>query len=56
MSESCFNNAKLKALDGRVYEEVNHAGYKYRVIINNEDYDYVEDQAIIEELDTINYL
>ena len=60
---SLYDTARLKALDGNVYEqcedEVLSSGmsdHKYRVIIENCDYDYVEDEVIIKELDRIKFL
>jgi hypothetical protein len=54
-----FNVESLVVLDGRVYERIENVNerspeasqHKYRVIFSYDDYDYVEDEELIEKLD-----
>ena len=48
---SCFNTANLVVLKGNVYERLyNHPTHKYRVILEFDHYDYVEDELLIARL------
>ena len=47
-----FDNQNLIVLDGKCYERMNeHPTHRYRVILSSDDYDYVEDQELINRLD-----
>ena len=55
---SIFDSSKLIILDGKVYERLDPAMFldedychKYRVLLQHDDYDYVEDEELIAELD-----
>lgn len=51
-----FNNTKIKVLNGKAYEEINTDEHKYRAIFSSDDYDYVENEQIIAELDQEDYI
>ncbi len=50
-----YDTTKLVAHESRVYERLSDHPMKerYRVIINDDDYDYVEDQELCDVLDTL---
>ena len=50
MSE-LYDLTSLVVLEGKVYERMQNDTHKYRVIFSYDDYDYVEDEELIEKLD-----
>lgn len=56
MSNSCFNTENLVVLEGKVYERLSkedqkHTLHKYRMLLEYDHYDYVEDEILIAKLD-----
>jgi hypothetical protein len=48
-----YDSRKLFEFEGDMYERLhNHPeGHKYRIVFGADDYDYVEDEALIASLD-----
>ena len=51
-----FDVLCLVVHEGKVYERMSNHTHKYRVIFSDDDYDYVEDESLIEVLDVLNTL
>lgn len=52
--DSCFEPAYIRELDDALYEQIDYdEEHKYRVILEVDDYDYVEDEEIIKRLDKL---
>ena len=50
---SCFDINYIREYKGDLYEYCDLDHSKYRVIFSSDDYDYVEDQATINQLDKL---
>lgn len=48
--DSCFNAARLFKYEGWVFEELTSGNHEYRIALSSDDYDYVEDEDLMEEL------
>ena len=51
-----YDNTKIKVFDGTAYEELTDCEHKYRVIFSSDDYDYVQDEVLIDLLDIEDYI
>ena len=49
-----FDVQKLKVLDGKVYEK--DGSESYRQILSSDDYDYVEDDKLYDELENEEFI
>tara|TARA_R100001463_G_scaffold111703_1_gene166597 strand:+ start:138 stop:296 length:159 start_codon:yes stop_codon:yes gene_type:complete len=50
---SIYTEENIIELRGEKYERLYNHKYKYRIIFSDQDYDYVEDENLIQELNEL---
>jgi hypothetical protein len=52
--DSCFESAYIREYKDALYELLDeNFEHQYRIVLSSDDYDYVEDETLIAELDKV---